>query len=78
LRELNAFNKDCNLLYNPKGYEEKTWILTFISKDIETLIEGNLTLWSDKTITRKHNMKNVAQKTKGIKCYYCPDAKISE
>jgi len=78
LQELNNSSGKCNLFYNPKGYEEKTWILTFKSNDLETLVEGNLTLWSDKTISRKRNMIKVAKKTESVKCYYYPPSEMIE
>ena len=70
LEEYESFNKKCNLFYNPKGYEEGTWILFFDSKDIDTLIEGNLVLWSDKSISRKHGMMEGIEEKKDVKYYY--------
>ena len=70
LKELRNFTKECDLIYNPEGYENNTWIITWKANDLETLVGGNLTLWSNKEINRKRGMiKEIKKQQEKFKYY---------
>ena len=62
-------NNHCDWIYNPKGYEEKTWVIIYNAKDFDTRLWGNYVLWSDKEIRRKRGILNEIKKMEGLKYY---------
>jgi hypothetical protein len=69
LEEIKNFAQSCDLIYNPNGYKNDSWIAAFRSYDINTLFLGNLVLLSDKKITRKRGILEDVEKIKELKYY---------
>ncbi len=73
LKELENLTKECDLVYNPKGYENKTWIVIYNGHDLNTWLGGNLTLWSNKEIKRKRGIIKELKEYDGLKYYSISD-----
>ena len=70
LEELNSCTEKCDLIYNPKGYEKKTWIIIYNAKDFNSRFGGNYVLWSNKEISRKRGIIKKIKKQKSSYKYY--------
>lgn len=69
LNKLEGFTDDCDLIYNPNGYEQKTWVVIYNANDIESRLWGNYVLWSNKEIKRKRGIIGEIKKEQGLKYY---------
>lgn len=64
---INANKSD--LLFNPRGIENKTWIAVFKAKGIKGLYMGDLVLWYDKRIENKKGFYKKVSEKPGCKSY---------
>ena len=69
LKEIAGLTDECDLIYNPKGYEDKTWIVIYNTDDFWSRLLGNYVLWSDKEIKRKRGIIEDVKTAQGLKYY---------
>lgn len=70
LKEHEKQVDDFRLIYNPTGYENRSWIAIYVTEGIEGKLLGDYVLWYDKEIKRDHNALDAALKMDHVK-YYC-------
>ncbi len=73
LEEVDEYYDGCELIYNPQGYEDKTWIVIYNSDDFKTRLFGNYVLWSNKEIQRKKGVLKDLNRYNNLKYYCIPD-----
>jgi len=69
LKEREGLSEDCDWIYNPNGYKDKTWIVIYNAADLKSRLSGNYVLWSDKEIRRKRGIKEDAKTGYGFRYY---------
>lgn len=69
LKEHEKQVDDYKLIYNPTGYENRTWIAIYVTNRIEGTLLGDYVLWHNKEIKRDRNVLEAALKTDHVKYY---------
>ena len=70
LKEHETQVDNYKLIYNPTGYENRTWIAIYVTEGIEGKLLGDYVLWYDKEIKRDRNVLEAALTMDHVKYYY--------